>query len=96
MPKTSKNLNSNLPLLETTENKCDEIKESLVKNKKTFNLVCKKRIFFFRIFVFQFSSSTALDYFLIIVGTFASVVHGAGFPLLSIVLGGMTSGLENF
>uniref|UniRef100_A0A915MEI2 P-loop containing nucleoside triphosphate hydrolase protein n=1 Tax=Meloidogyne javanica TaxID=6303 RepID=A0A915MEI2_MELJA len=38
-----------------------------------------------------FSSSTALDYFLIIVGTFASVVHGAGFPLLSIVLGGMTS-----
>uniref|UniRef100_A0A915MTI9 Uncharacterized protein n=1 Tax=Meloidogyne javanica TaxID=6303 RepID=A0A915MTI9_MELJA len=40
-----------------------------------------------------FSSSTALDYFLIIVGTFASVVHGAGFPLLSIVLGGMTSGL---
>lgn len=38
-----------------------------------------------------FSSSTALDYFLIPMGTLAAVIHGAGFPLLSIVLGGMTS-----
>uniref|UniRef100_A0A1I8BXK5 ABC-type xenobiotic transporter n=1 Tax=Meloidogyne hapla TaxID=6305 RepID=A0A1I8BXK5_MELHA len=76
MLKTSENLN-NLPLLETTENK-DEIKENkliLIENKSN-NL---------------FSSSTALDYFLIPMGTLAAVIHGAGFPLLSIVLGGMTS-----
>jgi hypothetical protein len=48
----------------------------------------------------QFSYSTALDYLLIVLGTTAAVLHGAGFPLLSIVLGGMTSGphlhFENF
>lgn len=43
-------------------------------------------------FFFQFSYSTPLDYVLIFLGTAASVLHGAGFPLLSIVLGGMTSG----
>jgi hypothetical protein len=42
----------------------------------------------------QFSYSTALDYVLIVLGTTASVLHGAGFPLLSIVLGGMTSGMS--
>lgn len=37
----------------------------------------------------QFSFATRCDYFLIVVGTIASIVHGAGFPLLSIVLGGI-------
>uniref|UniRef100_A0A914DR54 Uncharacterized protein n=1 Tax=Acrobeloides nanus TaxID=290746 RepID=A0A914DR54_9BILA len=38
-----------------------------------------------------FSYTNTLDYILIIVGTTASIIHGAGFPLLSIVLGGMTT-----
>ena len=40
---------------------------------------------------FQFAYSEKLDYILIIIGTAASVIHGAGFPLLSIFLGGMTT-----
>ncbi|KAL3125940.1 hypothetical protein niasHT_009469 [Heterodera trifolii] len=38
-----------------------------------------------------FAYSSSVDYALIAFGTVASVLHGAGFPLLSIVLGGMTS-----
>ncbi|KAI1730757.1 ABC transporter transmembrane region domain-containing protein [Ditylenchus destructor] len=38
-----------------------------------------------------FSYATGLDYWLLVLGTIASVIHGAGFPLLSIVLGGMTT-----
>ncbi|KAI1711157.1 ABC transporter transmembrane region domain-containing protein [Ditylenchus destructor] len=38
-----------------------------------------------------FSYATGLDYWLLVLGTLASVIHGAGFPLLSIVLGGMTT-----
>ena len=32
-----------------------------------------------------------MDYVLITAGTVASIIHGAGFPLLSIFLGGMTT-----
>uniref|UniRef100_A0A7E4VKT7 p-glycoprotein n=1 Tax=Panagrellus redivivus TaxID=6233 RepID=A0A7E4VKT7_PANRE len=38
-----------------------------------------------------FGYSETLDYILITIGTIASIIHGAGFPLLSIVLGGMTT-----
>ncbi|KAI6239497.1 Multidrug resistance protein 1A [Aphelenchoides fujianensis] len=38
-----------------------------------------------------FSYCKPFDYVLLVVGTIASVIHGAGFPLLSIVLGGMTT-----
>nr|QNG62055.1 P-glycoprotein 2 [Parascaris univalens] len=38
-----------------------------------------------------FSYTTCLDYCLILMGTFAGIAHGTGFPLLSIVLGGMTT-----
>ncbi|CAD5208160.1 unnamed protein product [Bursaphelenchus xylophilus] len=38
-----------------------------------------------------FSFCQPFDYFLLTVGTIASIVHGAGFPLLSILLGGMTT-----
>uniref|UniRef100_A0A0M3HZG4 Aa_trans domain-containing protein n=1 Tax=Ascaris lumbricoides TaxID=6252 RepID=A0A0M3HZG4_ASCLU len=37
------------------------------------------------------SFTTCLDYCLILMGTFAGIAHGTGFPLLSIVLGGMTT-----
>jgi ATP-binding cassette subfamily B (MDR/TAP) protein 1 len=40
---------------------------------------------------FQFSYCQTFDYVLLAVGTVAAVIHGAGFPLLSIVLGGMTN-----
>ncbi|KAE9553369.1 hypothetical protein FO519_003432 [Halicephalobus sp. NKZ332] len=38
-----------------------------------------------------FAYSEKLDYILIFIGTAAAVIHGAGFPLLSIFLGGMTT-----
>ncbi|CAB3408101.1 unnamed protein product [Caenorhabditis bovis] len=38
-----------------------------------------------------FHYTTGLDYVLLIVGSLAAFIHGAGFPLLAIVLGGMTS-----
>uniref|UniRef100_A0AC34G5B6 ABC transmembrane type-1 domain-containing protein n=1 Tax=Panagrolaimus sp. ES5 TaxID=591445 RepID=A0AC34G5B6_9BILA len=38
-----------------------------------------------------FGYSEGWDYLLITVGTIASIIHGAGFPLLSIVLGSMTT-----
>uniref|UniRef100_A0AC34QR34 Uncharacterized protein n=1 Tax=Panagrolaimus sp. JU765 TaxID=591449 RepID=A0AC34QR34_9BILA len=38
-----------------------------------------------------FGYSEGFDYFLIFLGTAASIIHGAGFPLLSIFLGGMTT-----
>ncbi|KAI3420255.1 Multidrug resistance protein 1 [Globodera pallida] len=53
--------------------------------KKKSKLKTKQR----QLGIFAYSSSA--DYALIVVGTTASVLHGAGFPLLSIVLGGMTS-----
>ncbi|CAI4228223.1 unnamed protein product [Auanema sp. JU1783] len=37
------------------------------------------------------SFASKLDYVYLIVGTLASFLHGAGFPILAIVLGGMTS-----
>uniref|UniRef100_A0A0N5AM76 Multidrug resistance protein 1 n=1 Tax=Syphacia muris TaxID=451379 RepID=A0A0N5AM76_9BILA len=39
----------------------------------------------------QLSYATFYDYFFMIFGTFVSVVHGVGFPLLSVVLGNMTN-----
>ncbi|TKR93550.1 hypothetical protein L596_007979 [Steinernema carpocapsae] len=38
-----------------------------------------------------FSFASPCDYLLIFLGTLFSVIHGAGFPLLSMVLGGMTT-----
>ncbi|ULU10527.1 hypothetical protein L3Y34_014663 [Caenorhabditis briggsae] len=38
-----------------------------------------------------FSYTRGKDLILLIVGTIAAVIHGAGFPLLAIVLGGMTT-----
>ena len=41
----------------------------------------------------QFSFATLLDKVLIIIGSIAAMGVGAGFPLMSIVMGGMTDDL---
>uniref|UniRef100_A0A8R1DVZ2 ABC-type xenobiotic transporter n=1 Tax=Caenorhabditis japonica TaxID=281687 RepID=A0A8R1DVZ2_CAEJA len=38
-----------------------------------------------------FSYTQGFDFVLLVTGTIAAVIHGAGFPLLAIVLGGMTT-----
>lgn len=39
----------------------------------------------------QLSFASSLDYLMIFLGTACTIVHGAGFPLLSLILGGMTT-----
>uniref|UniRef100_A0A1I7X1Z2 ABC transmembrane type-1 domain-containing protein n=1 Tax=Heterorhabditis bacteriophora TaxID=37862 RepID=A0A1I7X1Z2_HETBA len=38
-----------------------------------------------------FTFATSIDYLLVATGTLASFIHGVGFPLLAVVLGGMTT-----
>lgn len=52
---------------------------------------CSTYIQVINFFLIQFSYATCLDKFLIFTGTLAAAAVGAGFPLMAIVLGGMTN-----
>lgn len=45
---------------------------------------------------FQFRYAGSLDYFLLLVGTVAAVIHGAAMPLMFIFFGDLTTGFVDF